>query len=89
MPEELLGAYVNCYTFAINKDEAILKVRGCLEEDNYNIISINDCYRADLDQFSIDYDESTGEPTKRDIEEIRESSGVFYANFFGYEKDEQ
>ena len=81
---EALIAFVNTYTYAVQKARAVGKARSALREDGYEMLAVSDAYRVDEDSFTDVEDEEHGEPTRSDLASIEASGDVYYAYFHAY-----
>ena len=82
MPTSMKGAVVNCYTFAIQKNQAKSKVKSVLKEDNYILMSINSCYEVTVEELK-----STEDITKNEINKLIDLDDVYYGAFHGWNEE--
>ncbi|MHC4505212.1 MAG: hypothetical protein ACYTFI_18060 [Planctomycetota bacterium] len=81
---EMLKAFVNCYTYAVQRERAVGKVRSALREDGYDVLEVRDAYETCAVDFGETEDKEHGEPTQADLAAVRANEDVYFAYFHAY-----
>ena len=79
-----LGAFVNLYSAANTLEESMESVKAALTDSNYRLMLLN-VRKLDFDK----WDETDGEPSLDELEELLESDECLFGNFFMFERRDE
>lgn len=80
-----VGGFVNVYSAANTLEESIEGAKAALTENKYQLIALDWARKLDLDK----WDETDGEPSLAELEELLEADECLFGNFFMFESRDE